>query len=467
MTVEYLLAYPTPETDEDRAYLETIISGPLAPWIHQAGGRVKFFNPNKILRKQFQEAGAILAWNQGAIIGVPRKFRDKIIDVDPFMDISATDSLCRWVGCALNDSEDLNANWASSLKILRTIKENRPVVVIGSGPHTLEARHRLAAKNPFSLYLGTSLHDQNLCSALPPDVIIAADGPGQFGTSRTARVIRSKFGDALAKGSHLVVTEKLGPIAKHLFSDFESQVHIVPIGDQDDRLWKTNRSRPLGNVLTTLGLPVAAVLAKGSRKGAGEIETLGITLEADKQNAHWKHSAQSAMSKTALDMLIHEPGSVLPDHNYRENHLRRLGEMIKELREAGIIIANSAPANPFKNTSSPASSPRRPSFEQTILAFLVRSLDYAENGRHEGMAMSMGLSIFSLLALATGQISFATTAFGISIAALLAVAFLGLFLRLRMRRWTLMFERRRRQIAAAELAALTARLDQIEAKFDK
>lgn len=461
MSEIYVLAYPEPETDGDIAYLKSLITGPLAPWIQSTQGRLQIFEKGRTNRAELiKNAAAILAWNQGALIGAPRKLCQKAVAIDPFMDISATDTLHRWVASQLETPEQIDTAWAKSVRRLKALKQSRPILLIGPGPQTPEARKAFAGQSPFTLYLGTSLHDSSLCEALPPDVIIGADGVGQFGTSPASQLLQRKVGKALATGSQLIVTEKLGPIAHYLYPEYEEQIHVVPIGGQQDRLWQTGKSRPLGNVLTTLGLPVASILAEES-----EIQTLGISLSEKSQNQHWKHSQIDAMSRTAMDMLIHEPGAVLPNPNYRHRHFETLAEMIDEITTTGVKIQGSTTLKHSPKTSDITKV--QAGWLPKVLAGAVGLLEYAETKRYEGLCLLICMIIFGVIALQIGFLTMETATLGISIAALLSVFLLGIFLRLRIRRWTSIFERRRRQIEAAELSALKARMDAIEAKLDK
>jgi len=454
-----LLAYPAPNIETDRAYLQGLITGPLAPWVEKVNGRLLSVNatrPNS--DKNIQAATAILGWNQGALVSAPRAVTSKAIHIDPYMDISATDTLNRWVASQLNEPLTIQDNWQDSIATLRKLRGDRTIILIGSGPYSAEDVANAKRQNPLTLYLGSTLHDDVLTGQLFPSIIIAADGAGQFGSTASAQVWQVHAKACLDAGSHLIVTETLGPIAQYIFAKYLDQIHVVPIGERTDRLWITGRSRPLGNVLTTLALPVAAVILK-----SGVIQTLGVSLTEETNNAHWKHGAQDAMAHTALDMLIHEPGSILPNPNYRLIHFAHLSEMTSSLADLDISIANAETPKPGKfRLEHP-----RVTAKQRLLAGVVRRLDYAKPAVHVGVVMSFVLISTSLIGFLNGLLTPATAALGLSMAAILGSASLGLFLRLRVKRWTLMFERRRRQIEAAELAAIKTRLDTLESKLDQ
>jgi len=472
----YVVAYPRIENVEDLRQVRRLTDWNLAPWAKATGGRIILPVSENLLNSAHRKetlaeitalapkrllhgATRVLGWNSAALTGASPYLRTAALAIDPFMDISATDTINRFVSTQLQTSETVEAEWRQSLDILQNFAGTRDLLIVGSGPHSADARISAIRSGACPLILGTALMDTELIDSLPSGLIISADGPGQFSSMPAALTIISAMGKAIARGSHLVVTEELGPLARHLLGNIApNHIHAVPMGGPLDALWRTSRTRPLANVLTTLGLPLAAVLALTG----GNIQSLGVSFRntpgPDPNASHWAHHNDALILKRkALDLLVHEPGSILPDPNYLLKHYANLRRMTDDLAEIGLDVPGRILMSSDTVDTIPVTEPSK------VIPYIVAAVDKIEQWRHICATLTyigIFLTVFCMLiALGPKHLSVLIV---LSVAVLLGLMFLGIFLRLRIRRWMNVFERRRRQIESRELELIAARLDAIE-----
>ncbi|WP_298916293.1 hypothetical protein [uncultured Algimonas sp.] len=457
------MAWPAIDTPDDLKRLRRFQRWNLAPWVSGTGGRVLLPEVGEVADPDC--ADTLLLWNQAETIGAPRDRLERGLAVDPLMDISASDTLNRWVATQLGEGTRAARHWPRSVSDLRGFIGNRPVLIVGSGPQTAEARQRAIRDQPVPVILGSALADTDFVDILPPGLVVCADGAGQFGATPAAQQLIGMMAGQLRRGAHLVVPEELGPLARHALGEIApDRIHSVPMGGGSDALWRNGQSRPLGNVLTTLGLPVAATIVVQRRNPT--IDTIGISLMAagSEGSTHWAHRAASTLlRRKATDLLVQEPGSVLPVDGYLDRHYSALDAMIGELNADAVSV--TASAEPIYSSSSDSKqTPLYLNAVRRLLASFVETLDWLEATRH-GMAVMIGLSI-AVLAVITGLQGTKFAAVAIALTALLLSLATAVFLRLRMRRWQHIFERRRRLIEARGLELMSERLAAVEDRLD-
>ena len=471
-----LTAWPRLERAEDLAHAMRLAEWNAAPW-RERGGVVELPigsslphgmepQPGIVLSVSVADAPPpdaepILAWHQPSLIGQPPEVAARCIAVDPFMDDSTTDAMNRFVAAQLQSDAQVVEDWRQSVAALKNFVGGRAIQIFGSGPQSADARREAAGAQPCAVWLGTAVMDHALSAALAPGIICIADGIGQLSDLSGAAPIIDAVRAQLARGAHLVVTQELGPLARHVFADHAVRIHAVPMGEQTDDLWKTGRARPLGNVLTTLGLPVAAAL---SERG-GTIHSLGISFSAAaaepserREASHWSHhNTDPLLVKKALGLLVREPGSVLPRPGYQRRHYAALLSMCTRLREHGISVAG-ADTGRRGETSVSAPSP---------LARVVEAVDKLTATRQRwGMIALLGYVAATAAIMAGIGVGTGTVLLALALGVLLVALGAALLLRLRVSRWMATYERRRRQIEARELELLTQRIDDLEARLD-
>ena len=374
-------------------------------------------------------ADAAIVWDASEADTAPRGV--EAIVADPLLTPGARDAVCRWVSRHVVTDKQVATDWQASLDALKSHLADRRLVLVGGGP--LED-----ADTPEGAYayLGSALLDTERTSAMPPSLVIAADSVGQFGTGRAARAFRREMRKAFATGAQLVVPQHLGPLAKVLFPNDADDIHVVPVGTHADRLWTTGRTRELGNVLTTLGLPLATALGV-------EWELVGVSKTAERSGRHWDAKADAL---AALENMTVEPASVAvaATEEYRAQHFSTLAESLSEMGTPSTTVANQRG--------------RR-------LAGLVGIVDMAQ--AHVWPAV-FGLGLVTgvlLAATAFGVLSASTFALAISVLALLAVVVVGLLLRQRLNRWQLKFERERRAMERRERRLVLDKLEELEGRL--
>ena len=413
-----MTAHPKPEDPLDVAYLAD-----LEHFLRPLGDAVVDWEADA------STADAAVIWDASETNTVPKGV--EAIVADPLLTPGARDAVCHWVSRHVLSDEHVAAEWRASLDALKSHLDDRKLVLVGGGPlNDSDMSEGVYA------YLGSALLDMERTAAMPPSFVIAADSVGQFGTGRAARAFRRELGKAFAGGAQLVVPQHLGPLAEVLFPRDTEAVHVVPIGTHTDRLWTTGRTRELGNVVTTLGLPLATVLG-------GEWELVGVSKTSERSGLHWDAKADALV---ALENMVVEPASVAvaATEEYRAQHFNTLAESLSEMETPGTADDNRGS--------------RR-------LSKLVAIADAAQAYSRPAAVALMLVTGAVLIATAFGVLSASTLALALSMLALLAVVVVGLLLRQRLNRWQLKFERERRAMEGRERRLVLDKLEELEGRL--
>ena len=408
-------AHPKPEDPLDRGYLSD-----LEHFFRPLGNAVVDWDAD------VDSADVAVVWDASATF--PRGVRSVV--ADPLLTPGARDVVSRWVAGRVTASERVREGWELSFRGLKAFLADRRLILVGAGP--LDG----SVPNGAYAYLGSALLDTKRTAAMPPSFVIAADSVGQFGTGRAARAFQEQLREVLEEGAQLVVPEHLGPLAKTMFPRHADRVHVVPVGGQDDRLWTTGRTRELGNVLTTLGLPLAAALGC-------EWELLGVSTSDAASDRHWDAKADTL---AALENMVLEPASVAvaASGSYRAKHYDMLAESLLEIRMA------DAPSRRDRSRH---------------VARLVKAVDASEDFARPAAVGLAVVTVAVLAASAVGVLSVSTLALMVSVLAVLAMAVVGLLLRQRLNRWQLKFERERRAMERRERRLLLSKLEELEGRL--
>lgn len=470
-----VVAYPAIGHQDDLNHLIRLAQWNLAPWVAATGGHIVLpvlpalsqtscdvagvVITTEKADRYFETSEAILSWSQPGLIGAPRHLHKTALPIDPYFDVSSSDTLNQFVASQLQDPQSISDRWEQSVQTLNAFRSERSIMIIGSGPHRAEDRALASETAPFPIILGTALMDDRLLQALPPGLILLADGVGQFGAATAPFVLR-RVTQQLERGAHLVIPEELGPLVRrNLNEKHGDKLHLMPMGGAKDDLWSTGRARPLANVLTTMGLPMAATLATQGET----IKSLGVSFQpADIESPasrHWdRHTTLIEPKRNGMAVLAFEPGSVLPDPTYMTAHYGRLKELTDRLLKIGIYVEG-------RDTGSRLPKPTK-TLRRGIVSRIFAGVDHVEQWRHAyAMLALIGFTVSLFAFVSTLGVGTAALLLTLALAALFVSLATFVLLRLRMRRWMAEFERRRRQVEARELEFTHARLNAIEKKL--
>lgn len=337
-----LCVLPFLESDEDTDRVLALLDWHLAPIKDDvsltigaiSGPRETALNVNTVteteLNSQAKAADKVLFWKTSEFWAAPPAIRRKALRIDTSVELDVGDALDQFVHGHSPISLDIAAE-QTKLTDVGHYKANADVVIIGSGlmaPGTLEH----FSSPPLAVYLGTTIFNAGLLNALPPDIIIAADVPSQLGHGRTAALYREKVTDLIrTHNSHVVVpAHHKGSVLCHWPDDVTDNFIFVPINAATplaNSLHIQLACRPTGNVLTTLGLPVAASLGT-------HVHLIGISLGEAGPDASWSHSEQSFYQRHTASMMIDHPAASAAGLAYMRRHLDMLHGQMKALSEA-------------------------------------------------------------------------------------------------------------------------------------
>lgn len=406
----------------------------------------------------------IFFWEKSAFWGAKASYRRKGIIVDEYAQQAVGDTLDTLVARYIKpDNTHHSKRFFSAVHKRHSHIEQ--ALIIGSGPDmaVLESFDTSTRNTTLSLYLSTSVLNERACEICPPDIIIAVDGPSQFGPSATARLYRERTVDLIRRHDSimLVPAQHLPSIRAHWPDDIQNNVFAVPL----TRLIKYGHSfreqwhyEPTSNVLTSFGLPCAASFTKS-------IIFAGISLTQDDDSAeikshHWDHMEEALYQKHVAPMLICHPASGQVDGGYLGRHYARLKHELAAHAASGIEFSKLG-ASPLK--IQPIRYDRNTTKK---LPLKVRFFEYIAQIEHRpSLIISFSFILAGLLGTAL-QYSIGWHMLGFIIAGSLAAFLIAglLFLRLRQNRLTARLESKLSQQQTQQFANLSERLEALETK---
>lgn len=406
----------------------------------------------------------IFFWEKSAFWGAKASYRRKGIVVDEYAQQAVGDTLDAFVARYIEPDDAQYSNRFFSAVQKRHSHINQ-ALIIGSGPDmaVLERFDTSKRDTTLSLYLSTSVLNERACEIRPPDIIIAVDGPSQFGFSETARGYRDRTIELIRRHNSLMLVpaQHLPSIRAHWPDDIQNNVFAVPLS----RLTKYGHAfreqwhyEPTSNVLTSFGLPCAASFTKS-------IIFAGISLTHDDENPdvkshHWDHMDEALYQKHVAPMLISHPASGQVDGGYLERHYSRLRHELTAYAASGIqfskLGASPLKIEPVKYDKSATKK----------LPLKVRFFEYIAQIEHRPSLIISSSFILAGLLGTTLEYSIGWDMLGFIIAGSLAAFLVAglLFLRLRQNRMTARLESKLSQQQTQQFANLSERLEALENK---
>jgi len=409
-------------------------------------------------------ADIIFFWQKEAFWSARSAHRRKGVVVDEYSQQAVGDGLDAFV--AQYVSPDYQGHADAFFKAVKTRRPNiTQAILIGSGPDMAALQVLTAAKRntSLSLYLSTSVLNEQACAACPPDIIIAVDGPSQFGLSETGRNYRERVAKLVRRYKSLILVpaQHLPSIRAHWPEDIQDNIFAVPLtrkvkaGHRFSQDWIYE---PTSNVSTSFGLPCAASFTDTIR-----LAGISTTLEPRDINPHthhWEHVDESLYQRHVAPMLAVHPASGQDNAGYLDRHHTRLMQELSAYAASGVVFSKlGGTAIEITPQKLKADTPKK-------LPLKVRFFETIAKAEHYPEAIIFSAFILAGLLGSGLQYSIGLDMLGFLIAGS-AAAFLVaglLFLRVRMNRMTARLESKLSQQQAQQFANLSERLEALERK---
>ena len=451
--------YPAFVTAETAALYKAQAAWHLAP----LGERIEITFPKTQAeaKSAAKLSDVIFFWQKDAFWGAAAGLRRKGLVVDEFAQQAVGDTLDAFVASKLKI--DVAAHQSKFLQYVKTQKPNaKTATLIGSGPDVSALQ-----KSPpqgvtsINIFLSTAIFNTPITEMYPPDIIIAADGPSQFGPSQTAEDYRKRAIEALRRyNCALLIPAQYWPsVQTHWPEDIGKQIYAVPLtpnvssGHSFAENW---HYEPTSNVLTSFGLPCAVGFV-------GNIRFTGISLSpreaaVNAHTQHWAHENEARYQRHIAPMLAAHPASGQDDGSYLERHHNRLSQALSAYAAKGISFThmNNQTITPSTSGATHAIAPASP-LKRKLFTLIAKA-------QHYPVAIAAGVFIFAGLLGAALEYTIGLSMLGFFIAGGFAAFFIiaVLFLRLRQNRLTAQLERKLSQQQAQQFANLSERLEAIE-----
>lgn len=408
-----------------------------------------------------RQADIVLFWRADSYWAAPPHVRAKGVLVDELTEPDAGNRLDTLVTDTLSpDVEPFRARYRELLS--RHRQAGASVNLIGSGPRA-GGRIERADSGALNIYLGTSVFSDALLGEFRPDIVVAADGPSQFGVSQTATRFRQRMTEILRRGETTLIV----PMAHYLniAHNWEPDIlgHVLPIPVDADTPLGTRFSqsfsyRPTTNILTSFGLPLALDVSD-------EIDFVGITLprgaEEETKVLHWTHAEEVRYQRHVADMMAQHPAAMNISDSYLADHMSQLSQILAaaqmESQAAGCSFRLEGRAHRCEapGGSDPVSK------RADVLPGVFRIVEAFDDRPIVGALLLLPFVALGVWALKESLDQRMFEILVVSLAAV-AIAVVTAFLRARMNRRFSQLERRLVQQQAHQFANVSSRLEAIE-----
>ncbi len=432
----------------------------LAPLGERA--RVTFPKNEAQAKSGADTADVIFFWQKDAFWGAKAAHRRKGLVVDEFAQQAVGDKLDAFM------AQYVKPDYAGHDRaFFEAVKARRPdirsAIIIGSGPN-MSSLQSLTAEDlatSLSLYLSTSVLNAQACEICPPDIIIAVDGPSQFGPSETGQRYRRRAAELVRKYKSLILVpaQHLPSIRAHWPADIQENIFAVPLvrkvkpGHKFSEAWAYE---PTSNVLTSFGLPCAASFTDN-------IQFAGVSIRPGPESIntrmqHWSHIDEALYQRHVAPMLAAHPASGQENAGYLDRHHARLSQELSAYTASGFSFSH------LGNTPldiQPAQSDVEAAQGLPLKVRIFEAIAKAEH--HPGPIIALNFIVFGLLGIAL-QYTIGKVMTGFLIAGGLAAFLVAgvLFLRLRQNRMAARLESKLSQQQAQQFANLSERLEALE-----
>lgn len=415
-------------------------------------------------RSGAEAADIILFWKKEAYWGAKAAHRRKGLVVDEFAQQAVGDKLDAFMAKYVKpDYAGHDAAFFSAVKARRPDLQH--AIIVGSGPDmsALETLTEKKLGTTLSLYLSTSVLNEQACIACPPDIILAVDGPSQFGPSETGHRYRNRAVELVRKYNSLILVpaQHLPSVRAHWPADIQDNIFAVPLvrkvkaGHKFSEAWQYE---PTSNVLTSFGLPCAASFTDN-------IQFSGISVRPGPESInmrmqHWAHIDEALYQRHVAPMLAAHPASGQENAGYLDRHHARLNQELSAYAASGLSFSHlgSKPLD-IQSAQSDTQTPH-------VLPLKVRIFETIAKAEHyPGRIIMAAFIVFGLLGMAL-QYTIGKGMMGFLIAGGVAAFLVAglLFLRLRQNRMSARLESKLSQQQAQQFANLSERLEALERK---
>jgi len=413
-------------------------------------------------RSALKTADIIFFWKADAFWGAPAKLRRKGLVIDEYGQQAVGDKLDAFVARYVSsDSVGHKEAFFNAVKSRKPLIEQ--AIIIGSGPDisSLKALTASDLKTSLSIYLSTSVLNDEVCAACPPDVIIAVDGISQFGPSETGQRYREKAAELVRKYNSLVLVpaQHLPSIDAHWPKDIRKNIFAIPLtrivasGHSFKKSWEYE---PTSNVSTSFGLPCAASFTN-------IIKFVGVSLTLDEDlinphTQHWEHIDESLYQRHVAPMLARHPASGQENAGYLKRHHTRFTQ--ERAAYAALGVSFSKLGGEVLSTHSLEPIPTR----SQKLSIRVRLFELISKIEHYPELVILTVFIITGLLGSALQYLIGLNMLGFLITGGIAAFLVAglLFLRIRQTRMTARLESKLSQQQAQQFANLSERLEALE-----
>lgn len=407
-------------------------------------------------------ADVIFFWQKEAFWGAKAAHRRKGLVVDEYAQQAVGDKLDAFM------AQYVKPDYAGhDDAFFKTVKARRPdlqrAIIVGSGPNmsALESLTDKDLKTTLSLYLSTSVLNEQACETCPPDIIIAVDGPSQFGPSETGQRYRRRAAELVRKYKSLILVpaQHLPSIRAHWPVDLQENIFAVPLvrkvkpGHKFSEVWEYE---PTSNVLTSFGLPCAASFTN-------DIQFAGVSIRPGPESIntrmqHWSHIDEALYQRHVAPMLAAHPASGQENAGYLDRHHARLSRELSTYAASGLSFSH------LGNTPLDIQAAQTHVEAAQRLPLKVRVFEAIAKAEHyPGPIIALSFILFGLLGMAL-QYIIGKDMMGFLITGGLAAFLVAgvLFLRLRQNRMAARLENKLSQQQAQQFANLSERLEALE-----
>lgn len=426
--------------------------------------KVIFPENNAQAQSHAKTADIIFFWQKEAYWGAKAAYRRKGLVVDEYAQQAVGDKLDAFIEKYVKP--DYTGHKTAFFNAVQTRHPNlERAIIIGSGPD-MSALEKLTVKDldkTLSLYLSTSVLNEQACKICIPDIIIAVDGPSQFGPSETGQRYRERTAELVRKYKSLILVpaQHLPSIRAHWPRDIQDNIFAVPLvrkvkpGHKFSDVWEYE---PTSNVLTSFGLPCATSFTDNIQFAGVSVrpgpESINIRMQ------HWAHIDEALYQRHVAPMLAAHPAAGQDNAGYLDRHHARFSQELSAYTALGLSFSQlgSAPLD-IQPLDIDIETRQRLPLKVRIFEAIAKAEHYPDR------ILMCVFIIFGLLGISL-QYIIGKSMMGFLISGGLAAFLVAglLFLRLRQNRMTARLESKLSQQQAQQFANLSERLEALERK---
>jgi hypothetical protein len=223
---------------------------------------------------------------------------------------------------------------AMMAKLEARARDGTTALVLATGPSAKMVDPAEVAAD-LRITCNSAVRDHELLEQLQPDVIAFADRVFHFGPSRYAAAFRADLRAAMENtdATFVTTTNWAGPLLSHM-PEIAARLAILPSVPAAEWHWPTQSEpwvRATGNVLTSLMLPVAFMLAD-------DILIAGCDGRKPDEQYFWKHNAKTQYTDELMESAFAAHPAFFSDRDYvdyYDDHCRELEELLATAEQAG------------------------------------------------------------------------------------------------------------------------------------